>query len=121
MDQVVTGDTVGSFVEPAILLERFGCPGELLRRMTANGVVLALPTPGGQLGYPAFQFDATGEPLPGLPCVLDALDPFREHAWRDAVWLTTPNPALGGSTPAAALRSGAVDEVVTAASSGASL
>jgi len=115
MDQVVSGDTVGVFVEPAMLLERFGCPGELLRRMTTAGVVLALPTPEGRVGYPAFQFDATGEPLPGLPRVLDALDPLRTHAWRDAVWLTTPNSVLGGSTPASALRAGAVDAVLEAA------
>jgi hypothetical protein len=119
MDQGTVRDsvdeTIGPFIEPADLLQGFGCPSELLRRMTVAGVVLALPTRDGRVGYPAFQFDSSGEPLPGLPRVLDALDPARSHAWRDAAWLTAAHPALGGASPAEALRAGDLDPVLAAA------
>ncbi|BDZ49443.1 hypothetical protein GCM10025867_16840 [Frondihabitans sucicola] len=119
MDQAAAtetpADAVGPFIEPAALLHGFGCPRELLRRMTAAGVVLALPMRDGQVGYPAFQFDSNGEPLPGLARVLDALDPARSHTWRDAVWLASPNGALSGSTPAQSLRAGDVDAVLAVA------
>lgn len=108
-------DAIGPFVEPTTLLLGFGCPRELLRRMTSARVLLALPTREGGVGYPAFQFDASGEPLPDLPRVLDALDPAGAHAWRDAVWLTSPRDDLAGATPAEALRAGGITAVLAAA------
>jgi hypothetical protein len=123
MDRLATrearGEAVGPFIDPAVLLEGFGCPRELLRRMTAARVLLALPGRDGRIGYPAFQFDEGGEPLPGLPLVLESLDPAGSHAWRDAVWLTTPSDCLIGSTPAEALREGRLDDVLALAASDA--
>ncbi|GAA4267797.1 hypothetical protein [Frondihabitans peucedani] len=113
-----SADPVGRFVDASTLLLAYGCPRELLRRMTTARVLLALPTPAGSVGYPEFQFDSDGEPLPGLDVVLGALDPVGAHAWRDAVWLVTPSDALSGSTPAAVLRAGRVDDVLAAVGSG---
>jgi hypothetical protein len=118
-DDVRTGG-VGRFVDASTLLLTYGCPRELLRRMTTARALLAIPSASGELAFPAFQFDADGEPLPGLPLVLHALDPAGDHPLRAAVWLTTPSTRLGGRAPAAALRDGRVDEVLAAAAAGLS-
>ena len=75
--------------------------------------LLALRTGNGRLVYPAAQF--TGRRVvDGLGAVLDVLVPDETEAWAVAAWLTTPDPALDGLTPVAALADRR-DDVVAAA------
>jgi hypothetical protein len=50
--------------------------------------------------YPAFQFDATGQPYPLLKTLLDVLHTDPEITdWDIAVWFTTANGFLSGEVP----------------------
>jgi hypothetical protein len=75
----------------------------------------------GAYRFPAWQFDPQGEDgvLPGLPDVLDALDPQQPFA--KLVWLRRPNPTLGGQEPVALLRQRKIEPVVDAAHAAAEL
>lgn len=76
------------------------------------GRILGLPQGGRQL-YPAFQFDADGQPLPGMAAALAAL-PAAMTPWQRAFWFVSPNDILDGSTPADALHR-ADDAIIDAA------
>jgi hypothetical protein len=73
--------------------------------------LLALPTNGGKLLYPAFQFSGA-RTLSGLHHVLLALDSSGVSPWTQASWLVTPQDELDGETPAAFLSREAADERV---------
>jgi hypothetical protein len=60
--------------------------------------LLALPTQGGQLLYPLFQFHA-GRTLPEIPFVLKAFEPAELDPWTIASWFVTPQELLSGETP----------------------
>lgn len=70
--------------------------------------LLALPRSGRRVVYPAFQFAANGRPFEVLPRVLAE---FEERGaavsrWTIASWFVTPQPLLGGQTPAGWLKAG---------------
>jgi hypothetical protein len=71
--------------------------------------LLALPTKGGKLLYPAFQF-SDGRTLPGLHQVLAVLESSGVSPWTQASWFVTPQDELDGETPAAFLSRDAVAE-----------
>lgn len=48
---------------------------------------------GGELRYPAFQFDDAGKPLPAIRSVIDALG-VQVSPWQLALWFVTPSPYL---------------------------
>jgi len=66
--------------------------------------------------YPVWQF--SGQVLRALPQILEVAgyDPQRPTTgWTIAAWLTTPDPRLGGLTPAKVLASGHADRVLVGA------
>lgn len=67
---------------------------------------------GRTLLYPTFQFDPSGQPLPGLPRVLAVLGQYITDPWDQALWLNSPIDGGDGSTAATELRAGRVDDVV---------
>jgi hypothetical protein len=73
--------------------------------------LLALPTGGGKVLYPAFQFQR-GRPLPGLAELLVELDATGASRWTQASWFVTAQDELGGKTPVAYLSSHPCDEHV---------
>jgi hypothetical protein len=48
---------------------------------------------GGELRYPAFQFDDAGKPLPAIKSVVDAFG-LQTSPWQLALWFATPSPYL---------------------------
>lgn len=76
--------------------------------------LLALPTKGGELLYPAFQF-SDGRTLMGLHELLAALGSSGVSPWTQASWFVTPQDELDGETPAACFGRDAVDERVIVA------
>lgn len=48
---------------------------------------------GGELRYPAFQFDDAGKPLPAIKSVVDAFG-VQTSPWQLALWFATPSPYL---------------------------
>jgi hypothetical protein len=48
---------------------------------------------GGELRYPAFQFDDAGKPLPAVKAVIDAFG-VQISPWQLAIWFATPSPHL---------------------------
>lgn len=66
----------------------------LATRWRKEGRVFAVSW-GGELRYPAFQFDDAGAPLPTIKPVLEV---FRDAAsdWQVALWFATPSPYLPG-------------------------
>ena len=75
----------------------------------------------GAYRFPVWQFDPQGEGgvLPGLPDVLDALEPQQPFA--KLVWLRRPNPTLEGRQPVALLRAHELEPVIDAAHAAAAL
>ena len=75
----------------------------------------------GAYRFPVWQFDPQGEGgvLPGLPDVLDALEPQQPFA--KLVWLRRPNPTLEGRQPVALLRAHELEPVIDAANAAAAL
>jgi hypothetical protein len=73
---------------------------ELARR----GRLLALPQDDGRLAFPAFQFGANGERLPAVEEILEVFRGAVKSPYTIASWFVSPEPLLGGKTPAAWLR-----------------
>ena len=87
--------------------ERYGARARnkaaLATRWRRQGKILAVDF-GGQLLFPAFQFDAQGKPLPVIERLLTILAPANNE-WAIAIWLITPNGWLGGQRPVELLMS----------------
>lgn len=77
--------------------------------------IFGLPFKGGVV-YPAFQFDADGQPLATMRDVLRAL-PAQMTPWQTAFWLVSPCDMLDGAVPLDLI--GAADDRVVAAAQGA--
>lgn len=75
------------------------------------GRILGLPY-NGKTVYPAFQFDADGQPWPLMRETMKALRPDLS-AWQRAFWMVSPNECLDGSLPIDAVRTH--DKAVTEA------
>lgn len=96
---------------------RLGVGPQQVSRLVDDGDLVAL-LEHGQLRLPAWQFhpDTPRGRLEGIRALVEALVAGPVET---SQWAVRPNPALGGRTPAEALRHGDVDHVVTAARSGA--
>jgi hypothetical protein len=90
-----------------------------LNRVKENTLLAVLDR--GAYRFPAWQFDPQGEDgvLPGLPEVLDALEPQQPFA--KLVWLRRPNPTLADREPVELLRDRELEPVVDAAHAAAEL
>jgi hypothetical protein len=96
--------------------ERLDVSPQHVSRLVDAGELVALAD-GGQLRLPAWQFhaDTPRGRLEGIDVVA------RAHAGGPVTlsqWMTRPNPALAGRTPAEALADGEVDAVASAAREG---
>jgi Protein of unknown function (DUF2384) len=90
-----------------------------LNRVRDNTLLAVLDR--GAYRFPVWQFDSQGEDgvLPGLPDVLDALEPQQPFA--KVVWLRRPNPTLEGREPLDLLRDRELEPVIDAAHAAAEL
>ena len=61
-------------------------------RWRKEGRIFAVPW-GGELRYPAFQFDDGGAPLPTVKAVLEVFQDVASD-WQVALWFATPSPYL---------------------------
>ncbi len=73
--------------------------------------LLSLPTKGGKLLYPAFQFCGP-RTIAGLHEILVELDGSGASPWTQASWFVTPQDDLDGESPAAYLSRHPLDERV---------
>jgi hypothetical protein len=73
--------------------------------------LLALPTGGGKVFYPAFQFQG-GRTISGLAELLVELDATGASRWTQASWFVTAQDELDGQTPVAYLGRHPCDEHV---------
>lgn len=75
----------------------------------------------GAYRFPVWQFDPQGDDgiLPGLPDVLDALEP--QQAFAKLMWLRRPNPTFEGREPVELLRDREIEPVIGAAHAAAEL
>ncbi len=78
-----------------ILASQAGC-ADTMARWTREGRLFALDI-GERVVYPAYAFDAAGEPLPVIRRVLQNLS--RYDALGLACWFESPNAYLDGSRP----------------------
>ena len=95
-------------LDSATVHKRAGLKGKNTSQ-TANawrqrGRILGLPIQG-KIGYPAFQFNADGQPLKLMEAILAVL-PAHFTAWQRAFWLVSPKEGLDGETPAGAMQAG---------------
>jgi excisionase family DNA binding protein len=90
-----------------------------LNRVKDNTLLAVLDR--GAYRFPIWQFDPRGEDgvLPGLPDVLDALEPQQPFA--KLIWLRRSNPTLAGREPVELLRDREIEPVVGAAHAAAEL
>jgi hypothetical protein len=90
-----------------------------LNRVKDNTLLAVLDR--GAYRFPVWQFDPQGEDgvLPGLPEVLEALEPQQPFA--KVIWLRRPNPMLAGREPVELLRDREIERVVGAAYAAAEL
>ncbi len=103
--------------DTAAVARALGVSESRVRHQAAAGTLLAVRV-GRGLRFPAFQFDAQGRPLPGLPAVLAATPPSWPPA-QLAAFMTTPQPELAmrddrPQTPATWLAAGGDPAAVTA-------
>lgn len=101
-------DDLGPFYDTAGLLRWLKVSRQAVSKKIQRRAILALTTGNGARVYPAWQFTPDGQPLAGLPEVLDELLSATDP-WTAAVWLTTPVERLGGRTAIEVLRASQVD------------
>lgn len=105
-------DWAGPLAGPTELERDFGVARSTLHNWQKQGAVIGLLVGVRKHAFPTEQF-VDGRPVAGLSAVVEAVGEPRT-AW---LWLREPNPELGGATPLARLKAGAVDKVVEVARS----
>lgn len=103
---------VGPFYDADGLRKWFHYSRAELASLEESRDILLVTTSDGHCLYPAFQFNAEGHVLPRLRELLNGLDPERDDAWGDAVWLNDAAEDLDGLTPAQALRTSRADDAI---------
>jgi hypothetical protein len=95
---------LGPLLTAGDLQKMGGRSRQAVHDMVQRRRLLALPTGGRQLLFPAFQLDPVGRPHPLVPKVLaifgDSLSPYSI-----ASWFRTPQPLLEGRSPAQCMAS----------------
>lgn len=97
----------GAMLDGSQVVELLGLKGQrTLASLTRRRHLLALPSSGGQLVYPAFQFGRDGRPYPALPAILAEFTKAMVQPYTLASWLKSPQRLLEGKSPAAWLEAG---------------
>ena len=102
----------GTLLDAAQVADHLGWDMKSVHSHQREGLLLALPTDTGELGFPSWQFSEFGL-MPGLNDVLRAFgvrDP-----WMRAAFFLTGNLRLDSRTPLEVLLRGEVEAVRTAA------
>lgn len=97
---------LGPLLTASDLQKMGGRSRQAVHEMVQRGRLLALPTTGRQLLFPAFQLDPTGRPHPVVPKVLAIFADAAVSPYTIASWFRTPQPLLEGRSPAETLASG---------------
>lgn len=105
---------LGPTLKAKDLEELLGCSRQAISDRVKRQRLLALPKNDGY-EFPAFQFSGDGQPLAGLPEILQLLLPLATSAYTVAGWLVAPEAELENARPIELLRRGAVEAVETAA------
>lgn len=96
------------------VIEHKGVQAPSINRRINRGTLIAVRV-GGELRFPAFQFDY-GSPNGELPGLSEALSEMQlASPWLRFSWFVSPNEQLRGDSPADALRNGRKEAVVMAA------
>ena len=90
-----------------------GASQQRVEQMVADHCLLAVPSPGGGQGYPAFQFLDDGSVVPGLKRVVTALP--TKSPWGILNFLVHPDFRLNERRPIDLLKAGDIGLVVEAA------
>lgn len=110
-------DQLGPLYSSADVQQLSGMSRQAVQQAVDAHRLLRLRRGGTRTGYPAFQFDGAGHPLPGLRPVLIAFAAAPVSGYLVASWLTSPRDELAGRTPAAALADSTAAELVAALAS----
>lgn len=109
-------EEVGPFYDTAGLRRHFRLSRQAVDQRARRRDLLCLKTSDGHRLYPAFQFDRHGAGIPRLREVLAVWPEEKQHGpWQAAAWLNAAGDDLDGMTPAQALRTDRVDDVLTLA------
>jgi hypothetical protein len=114
--RAITEDTITAPQVAELLGVSRQTPLNRVKEMTMLGV-----RDRGAWRFPLWQFDPEGPDgvIPGLPEVLEALEP--QQAFAKLIWLRRPNATLSGKEPVEQLREGEAQPVVDAARAAAEL
>jgi hypothetical protein len=99
---------IGPVLKAKDLEELLGCSRQAISDRVKRHRLLALPHNDGQ-AFPAFQFASDGQPVAGLPEILQVLLPLTETPYSVAGWLAAPEDELEGERPIDVLRRGEVE------------
>lgn len=105
-------DWAGRLAGPTELERDFGTARSTLHAWQKQGDVIGLLVGVRKHAFPVEQF-VDGRPVAGLGLILEAIGEPRT-TW---LWLREPNPELGGATPLASLKAGAINGVLEIARS----
>lgn len=88
-------EALGPYFDTQGLRRRLGVTRQALTGRVQRNTLLAVPADDGALLYPTWQFTPDLEPLAGLSEVLGELHRVAKDGLSKALWLTTPQEALG--------------------------
>ncbi|MBB1516520.1 hypothetical protein H5398_11150 [Tessaracoccus sp. MC1679] len=88
-------EALGPYFDTQGLRRRLGVTRQALTGRVQRNTLLAVPADDGALLYPTWQFTPDLEPLAGLSEVLSELNRVAKDGLSKALWLTTPQGALG--------------------------
>ncbi len=94
--------------------EEIGATRETVHKKRRRREVLGLEGPKRGVRFPKWQLNQSGELLPGLPLLFQALG---DHPWAVYRFLLQEHPELNGDTALDALRRGRIEDVVAVAGS----
>ena len=94
--------------------EEIGATRETVHKKRRRHEVLGLEGPKRGVRFPKWQLNQSGELLPGLPLLFQALG---DHPWAVYRFLLQEHPELNGDTALDALRRGRIEDVIAVAGS----
>ena len=108
-------DAADGLLDTKAVAERLAVTPQAINKQLHQGKLLAVTRGGNALAFPACQFDAEGEPLEGLPEVLEVLRRKAFGSWTQLRFLAGRNGRLRNRTPIEAMRAGDLPSVLRAA------
>ena len=98
-------DLLGPFWSAGRTAQALAVAPSALRTLCRDGALLGLTSSDGDMVYPVFQFEKTGDDIRVKPPLLTVLRTLRSFdPWTVAVLMHTPAPELHGRTPLDAAR-----------------